>query len=258
MAIHPTAVIEPGAQLGAGVEVGPYAVIGAEVRLGDRCRVAHHASIAGKTEAGPDNIFFPFVSIGEVTQDLKYKGEPTHLRIGAGNTFREFTTANRGTNEESGALTAIGDHNLFLAYNHIAHDCRVGSHCIFSNNATLGGHVVAGDYVTIGGMTAIHQNCRIGSHAMLGGCTKITQDVPPFCLADGNPAKVRTLNIIGLRRHGFAADRIRAIRGGFDFLYDEGLNTSQALQKIEQECELTPDVLALLEFVRSSDRGIIR
>lgn len=258
MAIHPTAIIEPGAQLGAGVEVGPYAVIGAEVRLGDRCKVAHHASLAGKTEIGPDNVFFPFVSIGEISQDLKYKGEPTYLKIGAGNTFREFTTVNRGTNEESGATTTVGDRNLFLAYNHIAHDCKVGSHCIFSNNATLGGHVVAGDHVTIGGLTAIHQFCRIGSHAMLGGCTKITQDVPPFCLADGNPAKVRTVNVIGLRRHGFAADRIRAIRLAFDFLYDETLNTSQALQKIADECDTTSDVGALLDFVRTSDRGIIR
>ena len=256
MAIHPTAIIEPGAQFGADVEIGAYAFIGAEVQLGDRCRVEHHASIVGKTEAGPDNHFFPFASIGGVTQDLKYAAEPTYLKIGARNRFREFTTANRGT--APGAATVIGDDNLFLAYCHLAHDVRVGNHCIFSNNATLGGHVVVYDHVVIGGMTAIHQFCRIGTYAMLGGCTKIVQDAPPYFIADGNPAKVRSLNLIGLRRHGFSNDKIREIRAAFTLLYEDGLNTTQALKRIEEECAASFEIGTLLNFVRSSERGIIR
>jgi UDP-N-acetylglucosamine acyltransferase len=256
MAIHPTAIVEPGAQLGADVEIGAYAIIGGEVRLGDRCKVEHHASITGKTEIGPDNHFFPFVSIGAQTQDLKYAGEPTYVRIGEKNTFREFMTVNRGT--APGAATTVGDHNTFLAYNHIAHDCRVGSRCVFSNNATLGGHVVVEDHVTIGGMTAIHQFCKIGRHAMLGGCTKIVQDAPPYFTADGNPAKVRGLNIIGLKRHEFPMETIRILRSAYRLLYDHDLNTTQALKMIEEECESISEIGILLEFVRTSERGIIR
>jgi UDP-N-acetylglucosamine acyltransferase len=256
MAIHPTAIIEPGAQLGTGVEVGPYAVIGAEVRLGDRCKVEHHASLIGKSEIGPDNHFHPFVAIGGRTQDLKYTGEPTYVTIGARNTFREFMTVNRGTSP--GAYTTVGDDNTFLAYNHIAHDCKVGSRCVFSNNATLGGHVTVEDHVTIGGMTAIHQFCRIGRHAMLGGCTKIVQDAPPYFIADGNPSKIRGLNIIGLKRHEFPMETIRALRSAYRLLYDHDLNTSQALQQIESECPAISEIGVLLEFVRSSERGVIR
>jgi UDP-N-acetylglucosamine acyltransferase len=256
MAIHPTAIVEPGAQLGADVEVGAYAFIGAGVVLGDRCRVDHHASITGPAEIGPDNHFFPFVAAGGKSQDLKYAGEPTHLRIGAGNVFREFTTLNRGT--APGAATVVGDRNLLLAYNHVAHDCRVGSDCIFSNNATLGGHVVVEDHVTIGGMTAIHQFCRLGRYAMLGGCSKIVQDVCPYFLADGNPAKIRGLNLVGLRRHGFSNDAIRALKQAYDVLYDYGLNTTQALEKIAQDGAATAETAILLEFVKGSERGIIR
>jgi len=256
MAIHPTAIIEPGAQLGTDVEVGPYAFIGAEVRLGDRCRVQHHASLVGKTEIGPENHFHPFVSIGGQTQDLKYVGEPTYVRIGRGNSFREYMTVNRGT--APGASTTVGDENTFLAYNHIAHDCKVGSRCVFSNNATLGGHVVVEDHVTIGGMTAIHQFCRIGRYAMLGGCTKIVQDAPPYVTADGTPALGRGLNLIGLRRHNFPIETIRILRNSYRILYDDGLNTTQALKKIEEECELIPEISAMLDFIRNSDRGIIR
>ncbi|MDE1170553.1 MAG: acyl-ACP--UDP-N-acetylglucosamine O-acyltransferase [Verrucomicrobium sp.] len=256
MAIHPTAVVDPGARLGAGVEVGPYAVVGAGVVLGDRCRVDHHASIEGPAEIGPDNHFFPFSAIGGRTQDLKYAGEPTHLRIGAGNRFREFTTVNRGT--APGAATVIGDDNLFLAYVHIAHDCRVGSHCVFSNNGTLAGHVVVDDHVILGGLSAVHQFCRIGRYGMVGGCSKIVQDVPPYCLADGNPATVRSLNLVGLRRHGFSTEQIRALRDAQRLLYDGNLNTTQALAKLEEEFPGNPEVSRLVEFVRTSERGIIR
>jgi len=256
MAIHPTAVIEPGARLGVDVEVGAFAYIGSEVVVGDRCRIAHHTSFTGKTEIGPDNVFHPFVSIGGQTQDLKYKAEPTYLKIGARNTFREFITANRGT--APGAATTIGDDNVFLAYAHFAHDVTVGSHCIFSNNATLGGHVQVEDHVVIGGMTAIHQFCRIGRHAMLGGCTKITQDAPPYFISDGNPAHVRAVNMVGLQRSGFADGTIRTLRKAHRFLYDENLNTSQALARVEAECDPLDEVKHLLAFIRSSQRGVIR
>ena len=256
MSIHPTAVIEPGARLGVGVEVGAYAVLGSEVVIGDRTRVGHHVTIAGKTEIGPDNLFHPFVSIGGQTQDLKYKSEPTYLKIGARNVFREFITANRGT--APGAATVIGDDNVFLAYAHFAHDVRVGNHCIFSNNATLGGHVVVEDHVVIGGMTAIHQFCRIGRHAMLGGCTKIVQDAPPYFIADGNPAKIRSVNLVGLQRSGFSHETIRTLRKAHRLLYDDSLNTSQALAKIKAECDAIAEIRTLLDFVQESERGIIR
>ncbi len=262
--IHPTAILEPGAQLGHDVIVGPYAHIGSEVVLGDRCRVHHHASLAGKSEIGPENEFFPFVSIGEKSQDLKYVGEPTYLKIGGYNTFREYMTINRGTGSKASdgtlipGITEVGSRNTFLAYTHIAHDCIVGSHCVFSNNATLGGHVVVQDHVTIGGMTAIHQFCRIGQQAMVGGCSKIVQDVPPYLLADGNPALVRSVNLIGLRRNDFPLSKIRELRTAFRILYDEGLNTSQALAKIEHECEPSSEIRAMLTFIRESERGIIR
>ncbi|SDT96729.1 acyl-[acyl-carrier-protein]--UDP-N-acetylglucosamine O-acyltransferase [Verrucomicrobium sp. GAS474] len=256
MAIHPTAVVEPGARLGVGVEVGAYAVIGSEVVLGDRCRVGHHASLTGKTEIGPDNVFYSFVSIGERTQDLKYKDEPTYLKIGARNTFREFVTANRAT--APGGATVIGDDNVFLAYCHFAHDVKVGNHCIFSNNATLGGHVTVEDHVVIGGVTAIHQFCRIGRHAMLGGCTKIVQDALPYFITDGNPAEVRSLNAVGLQRSGFSEESVRILRKAHRLLCDESLNTTQALARIESECEPTDEIKNLLAFIRASERGVIR
>lgn len=254
--IHPTAIIEDGAKLGAGVEIGAYAYIGAEVRLGDRCRVHHHANITGKTTTGPENEFYPFVSIGGKTQDLKYKGEPTYLEIGSNNVFREFATVNRGT--APGEKTVVGSHNHFLAYIHIAHNCVVGSHVIFSNNATLAGHVTVGDYAILGGLCAVHQFCRIGDYAMVGGCTKIVQDVPTYCIADGNPATVRGVNVIGLQRNGFDEEEIKTLRRAYRILYDETLNTSQALAAIEKELPSSARVQALVDFVKGSSRGIIR
>jgi UDP-N-acetylglucosamine acyltransferase len=254
--IHPTAVIESGAEIGNDVVIGAYAYIGPNVRLGDRCRVDHHASLTGITEIGQDNLFYPFVSMGEISQDLKYEGEPTYLKIGHRNVFREYMTVNRGTSID--AYTEVGSDNHFLAYCHIAHDCRVENHCVFSNNATLAGHVRVGDHVTIGGMTAVHQFCRIGQHSMVGGCSKIVQDVPPYFLADGNPASVRSVNLIGLKRKDFPLSKIRELRSAFRYLYDDGLNTSQALVSIENECAHSTEIRVLLEFIRCSERGIIR
>jgi UDP-N-acetylglucosamine acyltransferase len=255
--IHPTAFIDPAAKLGADVAVGPYAIIGAQVELGDDCRVGHHATLEGPSKIGPRNEFFPYTAIGFKTQDLKYKGEPTHLEIGEGNVFREFCTVHRGTGP--GEKTIIGNGNLFLAYSHIAHNCVVGNQTIFSNNATLAGHVTVGDHAVISGLSAVHQFCRIGAHAIIGGCTKIVQDVPPYLIADGNPAHLRGVNHIGLERRGFAEAEIKALRRAYKILADRTLNFAQSVEKIvTSEDAADPHVAALLEFIRTTQRGIVR
>jgi UDP-N-acetylglucosamine acyltransferase len=255
--LHPTAIIDPAAKLGAGVQVGPYAVIGAAVELGDGCRVGHHATVEGPSRIGPRNEFFPYAAIGFKTQDLKYVGEPTHLEIGEGNVFREFTTVHRGTGP--GEKTVIGDGNLFLAYSHIAHNCVVGHRTIFSNNATLAGHVTVGDHAIISGLSAVHQFCRIGAHSIIGGCAKIVQDVPPYLIVDGNPAQLRGVNHVGLERRGFAEADIKALRRAYRILADKTLNFSQAVEKIElSEDAANPHVKVLTEFFRTTQRGVIR
>ena len=190
--IHPTAIVDAGAHIAGDAEIGPYCVIGPDVVIGAGSVLANHVTVAGPAKIGRANRFFPFSSIGQRTQDLKYTGEPTFLEIGDHNSFREFCTVNRGTMPDT--KTVIGSHNNFLAYSHVAHDCTVGDHVIFSNNGTLAGHVIVEDYAVIGGLSGVHQYCRIGRHAILGGCTKIVQDVPPFMIADGNPAEIRGVN----------------------------------------------------------------
>ncbi len=255
--IHPTALVDPRAQLGAGVIVGPYAIIGAEVELGEGCQVGHHATLEGPSKIGRRNIFFPYAVIGFKTQDLKYKGEPTYLEIGEANTFREFSTVHRGTGP--GEKTIIGSHNLFLAYSHVAHNCVVGNHAIFSNNATLAGHVTVEDYAVISGLSAVHQFCRIGAHSIIGGCAKIVQDVPPYLIADGNPAHLRGVNHVGLERRGFTEADIKALRRAYRIVADRTLNFSQATDKIAaSEDAANPHVKALVEFFKTTQRGVIR
>jgi UDP-N-acetylglucosamine acyltransferase len=255
--VHPTALIDAGARLGAQVHIGAYAVIGAGVELGDGCRVGHHATLEGPSRIGARNEFFPYAAIGFKTQDLKYQGEPTYLEIGEGNTFREFSTVHRGTGP--GEKTIIGDGNLFLAYSHIAHNCVVGNRTIFSNNATLAGHVVVGDWAVISGLSAVHQFCRIGAHAIIGGCAKIVQDVPPYLIVDGNPAHLRGVNHVGLERRGFAEAEIKALRRAYRVLADKTLNFSQAVEKIEASEDATnTHVKVLTEFLRTTQRGVIR
>lgn len=253
--IHPTAVIDPAARLGADVEIGPYCVIGADVEIGDGCWLQNHVTICGPTKIGAGNRFYAFGSIGQRTQDLKYAGEPTHLEIGDNNTFREFVTLHRATVQ--GGKTTVGSHGNFLAYSHIAHDCKVGDSVIFSNNGTLAGHVEVGDHAIIGGLTAVHQFCRIGQHAITGGCTKIVQDVPPFMIADGNPAAIRGINAVGLERRGFSEAAMRQIKEAYRILYRSKLNLQQSLEKLEA-VERTPEIAQLLEFIAASSRGIIR
>jgi UDP-N-acetylglucosamine acyltransferase len=254
--IHPTAIIDPTAQIGEGCEIGPYCVIGPDVELGPRCWLQHHVSLNGPSKIGPANRFFAFSSIGQQTQDLKYAGEPTHLSIGEGNCFREFTSVHRGT--APGSVTRVGDHGNFLAYSHIAHDCHVGNSVIFSNNGTLAGHVEVGDHAVVGGLCAVHQFCRIGAYALVGGCTKIVQDVPPYMIADGNPAEIRSYNRVGLERHGFSPEAHRQIREAYRMIYRSALNLQQAIAQIRAELPESPEITCLVAFISSSPRGIIK
>ena len=254
--IHPTAVIDQSAVIGPSTFIGAYSVIGAGVVLGEGCRLHNHVSIAGPAQIGDGNEFYPFCSIGQRSQDLKYKEEPTFLEIGNHNTFREFITINRGT--APGSATRIGNHGTFLAYAHIAHDCKVGDHVIFSNNGTLGGHVSVGNHAVIGGLSGVHQFCRIGDHAIIGGCTKIVQDVPPFMIADGNPAEVRGVNMVGLERRGFSSEAVRELREAYKIIYRTNKNTAQALEALREQFAKSDAVGALISFISSSERGIVR
>jgi len=254
--IHPTAIVDPTAQIGEDCQIGPYCVIGANVELGPECWLQHHVSLSGPSRIGRGNRFFAFSSIGQQTQDLKYTEEPTYLSVGDKNTFREFVTVHRGTSP--GSITRIGNGGNFLAYSHIAHDCIVGNNVIFSNNGTLAGHVEVGDHAVIGGLTAIHQFCRIGSFALTGGCSKIVQDVPPFMIADGNPAKVRSYNKVALERNGFPEETHRAIKEAYRLIYRSALNLQQAVEQIRSDLPETPELTQLVAFVTSSPRGIIK
>ncbi len=256
MSVHPTAIIDPEAEIGADVTIGPYCVIGSAVVLGQGCWLQNHVTLCGPTKIGARNRFHAYCSIGQQSQDLKYAGEPTYLEIGDGNTFREFVTVSRATGKEN--VTRIGNQGNFLAYSHIAHDCDVGDRVIFSNNATLGGHVIVQEYAILGGLTAVHQFCRIGKHAITGGCTKVVQDVPPFMIVDGNPAEVRGINLVGLERRGFTADTIRALKEAYRILYRAKLNTKQALEELAKTLGETPEVRDLMQFIGSSQRGIVR
>jgi len=254
--IHSTAVVDPSAVIGPSTVIGALCFIGAGVVLGEGCHLHNHVSIMGPSLIGDGNEFYPFCSIGQRSQDLKYKEEPTFLEISNHNTFREFVTVNRGT--APGSATKIGSHGNFLAYAHIAHDCTVGDHVIFSNNGTLGGHVTVGDHAVIGGLSGVHQFCRIGDHAIIGGCTKIVQDVPPFMIADGNPAEVRGVNMVGLERRGFSGESIRELREAYKIIYRTNKNTAQALENLREQFAKSEAVRALVAFITSSERGIVR
>lgn len=256
MTIHPTAVIDPKAELGEEVLIGPYCVIGPDVVLGESCWLQNQVAIFGPTTIGARNRFHAFCSIGQQTQDLKYAGEPTYLQIGNDNCFREFSTVNRGT--AVGAVTRVGNHGNFLAYSHIAHDCEVRDHVVFSNNGTLAGHVLVEEYAILGGLSAVHQFCRIGEHAITGGCSKIVQDVPPFMIADGNPAVIRGINITGLERRGFSAEVIRVLKEAYRILYRSNLNTKQALEELAHSFPDSAEIKKLIRFIETSQRGIIR
>jgi UDP-N-acetylglucosamine acyltransferase len=254
--IHPSAIVDGRAEIGAGTIVGPYCVIGAEVALGQDCWLQHHVTLSGPTRAGARNKFYAYCSIGQQTQDLKYQGEPTYLDIGDENTFREFVTINRSTTSEG--KTWVGSRGNFLAYSHIGHDCTVGDEVVFSNNATLAGHVQVGNHAVMGGLTAVHQFCRIGRFAIMGGCSKIVQDVPPFMIADGNPAEIRGVNLIGLERQGFTPESVKWIKEAFRLIYRSKYNTRQAMEAIRKELPQNEEITQIIEFIGQSERGIIR
>ncbi|MEM9283326.1 MAG: acyl-ACP--UDP-N-acetylglucosamine O-acyltransferase [Verrucomicrobiota bacterium] len=252
--IHPTAIIDSGAELGDDLVIGPYCVVNAGVRLGSGCQLSNHVTLDGPTEIGEGNHFYSYSSIGQRTQDLKYDGEPTYLKIGAGNTFREFCTVNRSTSVDD--ATIIGNQGSFLAYTHIGHDCIIGDHVVFSNNATLGGHVEIEDHVILGGLTGIHQFCRIGAHAITGGFTKIVQDVPPFMVADGNPARTRAVNKVGLDRRGFSDESKKAIKFAYRTLFREERNVTEAVEVLRGMEGRTEEVDLIIAFVEKSERGL--
>jgi UDP-N-acetylglucosamine acyltransferase len=252
--IHKTAIIHPRAKIGADCEIGPYCVIGEHIALGDKCKLHSHVVIDGHTTLGKENEIFPFASIGLKTQDLKWKGGVTRTEIGDGNTFREYVTIHSATGD--GEVTRVGSRNTILAYCHIAHNCTLGCHIIMSNVATLAGHVTVEDYAVIGGLAAVHQFCRIGKMAMIGGCSKVVQDVPPFMMADGNPAETRTVNKTGMERNGVPEAAQSALRQAYKIFFREGLTVSNAMAKVEKELPPLPEVLHLIEFVRASERGI--
>lgn len=259
--IHPTALVDPAAQLDSTVEVGPYTIIGPHVKIGAGTSVGAHCVIEGRTTIGVHNRIFQFNSIGAIPQDKKYAGEPTELRIGDHNTIREFCTLNLGV-PGAGGLTTVGDHNWIMAYTHIAHDCHVANHTTLANNTTLAGHVNLADWVTVGGLTGIHQFVSVGAHAMIGFASAVTQDVPPFMLVDGNPLAVRGLNLVGLKRRDFSAARIAAIKQMHKLLYRQGLTLEAARAGIEALAAESPDaaqdVDTMARFLAGTARGIAR
>lgn len=257
MAIHPTAVIHPKAQIGAECEIGPYCVIGENVKLCAGCWLHSHVVLDGLTTIGKNNRFYPHACIGLQTQDLKWKaGNKCYLEIGDDNTFRESTTVHTATGD--GLKTVIGSHCNFLAYSHVAHDCTVGDHVIFSNCGTIGGHVTVEDYAVVGGLAAVHQFCRIGKMVIIGGCSKVVQDIPPFMMADGNPAVCRAVNKIGMERRGVSNEVHEQIRKAFKYLFRSDDTVRNALEKIKAELPHSPDLDHLVEFVEKSERGISR
>ncbi|MEF7616001.1 acyl-ACP--UDP-N-acetylglucosamine O-acyltransferase [Aquincola sp. MAHUQ-54] len=259
--IHPTAIVDPKAELAASVSVGAYAVIGPHVRIGEGTTVGPHAVIEGRTTIGRDNRIFQFVSLGAVPQDKKYAGEPTELQIGDRNTIREFCTFNTGSAQDAG-VTRVGDDNWIMAYVHLAHDCQVGNQTTMANNATLAGHVHVGDWVTVGGLTGVHQFVKIGAHAMVGFASAVTQDVPPFMLVDGNPLAVRGFNAVGLKRRGFSVGRVNAIKQMHRALYRKSQTLDEARAEIgvlgASTPEAAPDVALMLDFLQAATRGIAR
>ncbi len=255
--IHPTAVVDAGAQVGADVDIGPYSIVGPHVTIGAGTVVGPHVVVTGRTTLGERNHIFQFCSIGEIPQDRKYGGEPTTTTIGDDNTFREFTSIHAGTAQARGD-TAIGNGNLFLAYTHIAHDCVVGSFTTFSNNAQIAGHVRIDDWVVMGAFSGVHQFCRVGAHAMVAAGSIVLQDVPPFVTAAGYPAKPAGTNNEGLRRRGFSAADIAAVRRAYKTLYREGLTLDAARAALGPAAEATPALLPLVAFLGESGRGLIR
>ncbi len=258
MPVHPTAIVDPAAHVSESAEIGPYCILGGGVSIGARTRLMAHVCMEGPLDVGEDNVFYPYSTVGVAPQDLKYKGERSQTRIGSRNRVREFVTIHRGT-EGGGMITSIGDDNLLMAYVHIAHDVQAGSHIVFGHGATMGGHVTVEDWAVISAGSAVHQFCRIGQHSIVGGYTVVTQDALPFSMTvQDRETRVFGENKTGLERRGFPAETIEALHKAFRLLTKAGLNTTQALERIEAEVPATDEVSSLVAFIRSAERGFIK
>ena len=257
MNIHPTAIVSEAAILADDIEIGPYSIVGADVEVGQGCRIDSHVVINGPTRIGANNHIYPFCSVGDDPQDKKYAGEPTRLEIGHGNTIREYCTISRGTLQDAG-VTLIGDDNWIMAYVHIAHDCRIGSHCIFANNATLAGHVHVGDWAIFAGFTGAHQFCHVGAHSFLGMYAGTSQDVPAYTMIGGQPPSPKGINSEGLKRRGFTQEQIRNIRSAYRLVYRSGLKLAEAIGELDQLVDKQPELELFVDSLKSSERGIIR
>lgn len=255
--IDARAIVSPQAQLAPDVSVGPFSIIGPQVQIGPRTVVGPHAFITGATTIGADNRIFQFASIGDEPQDKKYKGEPTRLSIGDRNVFRESCTINRGTGHDKG-VTLIGSDNLFMAYSHVAHDCVIGNNTVFANCASLGGHVEIGDWVILGGLTAVHQFAKIGVHAFLGGGSILSRDVPPYVMVAGNPAVPHAVNVEGLKRRGFSEEQIRNIRDAYRIVYRSELKLAEALGQLAPRVDTQPEIRPFVDFIQASTRSLAR
>lgn len=251
------ALIDPRASIAANVHVGPWTVIGPDVEIGEGTWIGPHAVIQGPTRIGKDNKIFQFASIGEAPQDKKYKGEPTRLEIGDRNIFRECCTIHRGT-EHGKKLTVIGNDNLFMAYTHVAHDCVIGNEVIFSNNASIAGHVVVGDYACLGGMVGVHQFCSVGAHSFAAGGAIIYKDVPPFITVSGYPAEAHGLNTVGLERRGYSAETLAALRRAYKIIFRLSLTLQEAIIELKTMAKDIPEITLLVDFLTNSTRGIVR
>lgn len=255
--IHATAMVNPQAELDSDVEVGPYSIIGPKVKIGKGTQIKSHVVIEGNTTIGEGNRIFQFSTIGSIPQDLKYKGEDSRLVIGSYNTVREFASLNPGT-EGGGMLTRLGDHNLLMMYCHIAHDCIIGNYNVIANGATLGGHVAVEDNAIVGGLVGIHQFVKIGRSAILGAGSMVSKDVPPYCNATGDRARLRGLNVEGLRRKKFSKEQIDALKKSYRIIFQSGLRTQEAIQKVKGEVPQTVEVQQMLQFIQGSQRGVCR
>lgn len=254
--IHPTAIVDRSAELGAGVSVGPYSIIQGRVVVGPDTHIGPHAVIKEFTTIGDRCRIFQFAVLGEIPQDLKFKGEASQLIIGDDNTIREFATMHRGT-AGGGGVTRVGRGNLFMAYTHVAHDCQVGHGVIMSNAATLAGHILVEDHAILGGLSAVHQFCHIGRYAFIGGCSAVHRDVPPYTMAVGNRAKLVGLNLVGLKRHGFSDATVQNLRRAYELLFLSGQNLKEAMAQVRQEFPHTPEIQHLLHFLQTSERGLL-
>ncbi|MBU2644178.1 acyl-ACP--UDP-N-acetylglucosamine O-acyltransferase [bacterium] len=255
--IHPTAIVEAGAKLHGSVEVGAYSIIGSDVEIGADCSIAHHVVIEGPAKIGAGCRVFPFASLGLEPQDKKYRGERSCLEIGSNNVIREYVTINRGT-EIGGGITRLGDNGWIMAYCHIAHDCIVGNHVTMSNGVTLGGHVIVKDHANLGGLTGVHQFCRIGEYSLTGGQSMISQDVVPFAIAAGNRAKLAGINYIGLDRQGFTAEEIDIINQAYKIFFKSGLTRDDALIRLKEEFPESNHIRMFMDFIQTSERGVCR